>query len=267
MQARLLFLGTGGDSQVMAKQHRSTGGIIFNVDNLQFHINPGPGAVVMSKMMGLNLRETTAILVTKNDILTVGGANAIISGMTHDGLDKRGILISPTDVVSSEESFITPKYKGCLEKTMSVANTNKIGISDVDIEIIEMDSSKEELCGYVFSTGKFKLGIVPDTGFFEGMGEKYEGCEILVLNILNPMNVNQKDHLNTIEAQKIIIESKCQLAILTGFGMKMLQSETLYEARELQKATNVQVIAAKDGMTINPVSFASTVRQKNLRGY
>jgi len=47
----------------------------------------------------------------------------------------------------------------------------------------------------------------------------------------------------------------------------MLQAEPLYESREIQKTTGIQVIAAKDGMTINPVSFSATVRQKNLKSY
>jgi len=41
----------------------------------------------------------------------------------------------------------------------------------------------------------------------------------------------------------------------------------LYEIRDIQKNTGVQVIAAKDGMSINPTSFSTTVRQKSLKGY
>ena len=73
--------------------------------------------------------------------------------------------------------------------------------------------------------------------------------------------------MNTRLAQEIIKAVRPQLVILTGFGIKMMQSDPLYEAREIQKSTGVQIIAAKDGMSINPISFAATVRQKNLKSF
>ena len=83
----------------------------------------------------------------------------------------------------------------------------------------------------------------------------------------NTRNMESKDALNSDDAEKIIKKASPQLAILTGFGIKMLQAETLYEAREMQKSTGIQIIAAKDGMTINPVSFTTTVRQKKLKSF
>jgi phosphoribosyl 1,2-cyclic phosphodiesterase len=87
------------------------------------------------------------------------------------------------------------------------------------------------------------------------------------LSVQDPRNLKRKAHLNSEDAEKIIKKTNPQVTIITGFGIKMMQAEPLYEAREIQKATGIQVIAAKDGMTINPISFTATVRQKRLKGY
>ena len=41
----------------------------------------------------------------------------------------------------------------------------------------------------------------------------------------------------------------------------------LYEARKIQKKTGIQIISAKDGMVINPISYSSGLRQKTLKMY
>ncbi len=270
MKSRILFLGTGGDAFVIGKQYRASGGIIFIADNNQFHLNPGPGSLVMAKMMGLNLRENTAVFISKNDIYHANDVNAVISAMTHDGLDKKGVLVCPSTVAIETrdcQPFLNKDYKKCLEKTIIIDNTRRLAINNVDIEVVQLKEQIKDACGFKFITPRFTLGFIPDTVYFDQLGENFQDTDILIISVMDPYNQKRKEHLNSEDAEKIIGKANPQLAILTGFGIKMLQAETLYEAREIQKNTSIQVIAAKDGMTINPVSFAATVRQKNLKGF
>ena len=47
----------------------------------------------------------------------------------------------------------------------------------------------------------------------------------------------------------------------------MMKADPLNEARELQKLTGVQVLAALDGMSINPISYSADAKQRTLQGY
>ena len=47
----------------------------------------------------------------------------------------------------------------------------------------------------------------------------------------------------------------------------MVKSDPLYEAREIQKETKVQTIAAKDGMVLNPVSYSVYQGQRTLHAF
>jgi len=64
---------------------------------------------------------------------------------------------------------------------------------------------------------------------------------------------------------KIIEEAKPKLTIIQHFSKKMIDAEPMAEAREIQKRARQQVIAAKDGLIINPVSFSAKGRQTVLR--
>jgi phosphoribosyl 1,2-cyclic phosphodiesterase len=86
------------------------------------------------------------------------------------------------------------------------------------------------------------------------------------LNIVHPFN-NKENQLSSDDAVKIINKVKPKLTIITHFGIKMLKADPLYEAREIQKKTGVQIIAAKDGMVINPISYSAGLRQRTLTMY
>ncbi len=270
MGSRILFLGTGGDEYVIGKQKRASGGIIFTYGNNQFHIDPGPSALLMSKMMSINLRENVAILVTGNDIFRANDINAVISAMTHDGLDKRGVLVCPSSVAIQEKDnypLLNPEYKNYLEKVIVVDNTKRLGINDLEIEIIELKKSVSRECGYRITSPQFNLVYIPCTQYHAELAQKISGTDILILNVQEPAESDKKGCFNSRSAEELIKNVKPQLAILTGFGIKMLQADPLYEIRTIQKNSGVQVIAAKDGMSINPTSFSATVRQKSLRSY
>ncbi|MBN2423241.1 MBL fold metallo-hydrolase [Candidatus Woesearchaeota archaeon] len=270
MGDRIVFLGSGGDSIVIGKQYRGSGGIILQVEDNQFHIDPGPGSLVMARMYGINLRENTAVFVSHNHINHAGGANEVISAMTHNGLDKKGVLVgnnSSINGTSENEPFIHNFYKRCVERYIALDPDSKVGINHIDIKLTETKHLDENGVGFKFFAPKFTMGYTSDTEFTNEIADQYKNTDILILCVISPRNTKQKGSLNTDDAIKFIERAKPKLAIITHFGIKMLQADPIYEAREIQKQSQAQVIAAKDGLVINPVSFSSSVRQKTLKNY
>jgi hypothetical protein len=60
------------------------------------------------------------------------------------------------------------------------------------------------------------------------------------------------------QAEKIITKIKPKLAILTA------GKDTVYIARELQKKTGIQTIAAKDNLTVDLYAYSAMAEQKPL---
>jgi ribonuclease BN (tRNA processing enzyme) len=270
MGDRILFLGTGGDSIVVGKQYRASGGIILQIQGNQFHIDPGPGALVMARLYEINLRNNTAVFVSHNHINHAAGVNSVISSMTHNGLDKKGVLVGNNSAINGSpdsEPFVHKFYKKCVERYIALDPGSKVGINHIDIRLTKSKHQDENAVGFKFFAPKFILGYTSDTEYTPEIADQYANSDILILNVIFPDSIEKKGLMNTDDAVKFINRVKPRLAVITHFGIKMLQADPLYEAREIQKKTKVQVIAAKDGLVINPVSFSSSVRQKTLKNY
>ena len=254
---KIIFLGTGGDAIVVGKQLLASGGIVVQVDDNQFHIDPGPGALVKAHEFNVNPRNNTAVIATHAHVNHCSDLNAVINAMSLAGMDVHGVVIVNETIIEGDEKhskMITHFHKGCVEKVIDLSPGQRIGINNVEIIGTFAKHNDKNALGIKLITPYFSLGYSGDTGI-----------DILVLNVQFPDDVKKEFHLCTADAVKLIKEIKPKLAIITHFGVKMLQADPINEARKIQKETNVQTIAAKDGMVINPVSYSVNLRQKTLK--
>lgn len=269
MEPRIIFLGTGGESLVTARQLRACGGIIIQTDSYQFHIDPGPGSLVKAAEYDVNLRDNTAIVVSKNDLLHCGDINAVIDSMTYTGLDKKGVLICNKTLVEGTEKikpYLQDFYSNCLERTIALSPGQRVGIEHIEIRALKAENSDPNALGFKFFTPRFVLSYSSDTKYKQEIVEAYKNSDILILNVTNPAKI-KSDGLNSEDAIRIIEKVKPHLAIITHFGVKMLKADPINEAREISKRTGVQVIAAKDGLQVNPISYSVQLKQKTLLGF
>ncbi len=259
MSSRIIFLGTAGDGIVTSKQHRASGGILLDLDDNYFHINPGPGTLVRAQQFNLNLRQNIALLVSSDDIIDSNDVNAVIDSMTYAGLDKRGVLIAHPNVI---EKTLAEKQKEQIARIINAQPEKKLAIENTDIVILKTTSEND--IGFKFYTSDLVFCYAGNTSYSEEIIEQYKDCDILVLNVNNPGETQVPDQLNISDAIKIGNKIKPQLIILTHFGIKMLKADPIYEAREVQRQTQIQTIAAKDGFILSPSSYESKSKQRTL---
>ena len=189
--------------------------------------------------------------------------------MTHEGLDVQGVLIGNETFVNGteEETYLTGYHKKLFEKVIAVGPEKRIGIENVEIKTLHTKSEDKSQIGFKFYTPKFVMSYSSDTGYSKEIVKQYEGSDILILNVTLPFNEKNDHLLNSDDAVRIIEKVKPKLAVITHFGKKMLSADPLYESREIQKQTGVQVIAAKDGLEVNPHSYSASLKQKTLNLY
>ncbi|MBD3249537.1 hypothetical protein GF336_05830 [Candidatus Woesearchaeota archaeon] len=267
MANKITFLGTGGDSFVVGKNMRSNGGIIFQIDESQFHIDPGIGAVVRAAENRINLRGNTAVLLSSSNILNSNDVNAVIDAMTYGGFDKSGILVANSTIVNGNEStnpILSNYHKRCLEKIVILNPGQKLGIEDTEINAVPVENEDEKGIGFKIYAPDFTAGYVPDTKYNKDLYKHFQGCDMLIVNVNSPHGEKEKNKLNSDEAAKLIEKSQPKLAVITGFGIKMIRADPLYEGREIQKKTGIQVLVAKDGMSLAPSSYSAKSDQKRL---
>ncbi len=265
-----MFLGTAGDSFVVGRQLRHSGGIVLNVGENQFHIDPGPGSLQFARQCGVNIRANTAVFVSHAHLIHSNDLNAVIDTMTYRGFDKKGVVVANKTVVNGSDDYeprLLNFYKGCLERFIVLEDGQRVGINEIEVQALKCRHSDPHTIGFKFFTPKFTLSYLADTTYSLDLVEQYKGSNILILNVTNPKKADSNDHLSCEDAVKIIKEVKPRLAIITHFGIKMLEADPMYTVREIQKQSGVQTIAAKDGMIINPLSYAIDKGQRTLVAY
>jgi ribonuclease BN (tRNA processing enzyme) len=260
MGASITFLGTAGDSVVAGKQWRASGGIILSSDGLQFHLDPGPGSLVQAKRTGVNVRAHSCILLSSEEIHLSNDANCIADAMTLSGIDKKGILIASSHVLSN--AIVREKQKQFFEKVLIAEPGKRIGINHVEIATL---ATTTDNVGFFLEFPEFTLCYTATTGYRASIVESYKNADVIILNMTFPSNTECEHDYNREKAIKMLKIVKPKLAILTHFGSKMVKADPLYEAREIQKETEIQTIAASDGLHLAPENYAAKSQQKKLR--
>ncbi len=269
MPSRITFLGTAGNLNVVNKQARSSGGFVVQVDDVQLHVDPGPGALTNAALYGINVRGHTAILVSHAHLNHCNDLNALIHAMTLNGLDRHGVLIAPHSVVHGAEhmkSVLHEHFANHLERVLLAQQGKKIGIEAIEITPLFAKHTDPHALGYRVLTPEFVLVYSGDTSYDNELGNSYAGADILVLNCQHP-GKSKEPGLCSADVVKMLKKAQPKLCVLTHFSQKMLDAHPLYEAREIQKQTGVQVIAAEDGLTINPASYSAELKQKTLNTF
>ena len=254
---KIIFLGTAGSTAVAAKGFRSSGGIIFQVGELQFHFDPGPGALQKARDYGVNLHHTTAILVSHNHLNHCNDLNVVIDAMTHSGIEHRGILLASKSVLHSIDShpFLTRHHQNLLEKIIPMEKNHKVGIDLVEINALPAEHTDETAVGFKLFCPKLTISYSGDTIVTPQLLEGMSGSDVIILNVPYPGKKGVGLNLDTESAIKIISHVRPKLAIITHFGLEMLREDPLNEAREIQRITGVQTISARDGLAISPEGF------------
>jgi len=255
---KIIFLGTAGDSAVVNKQIRSSGGIILQLEDIQFHLDPGPGSLVKAKDYGINPHHTTVVLISQKGIIRCNDLNVVIDAMTHSGIEHRGLILGSKSVLQGTDGdhpFLTRYHQSLVERIMPLEKNHKVGLELIEINAIPTKHSDETAIGFKFFCPKFTLSYSGDTELTAELLESLVGTDILILNVLNPGKKKSDNSLNTQDVIKIVSHVQPKLAILTSFGLDMIKADPLEEAREVQRVTGIQTICAQDGLTISPEGY------------
>jgi len=272
----ILFLGTSGGGEITEKQTLASGGIIIKSDDHQIHIDPGPGALVMAKAFGIDLRKNTILLVSHSHINHVNDLNAVISAMTHTGLYSNGILLASDSVIHGIKNrhsnyvvrpYVTQFHRKALKEVKVMKAEKRCFVDNIEIKAIKAVHSDPTSIGFRILTPNFSVIYSGDTEINKDIIEQYKGADIYILNVQHPPKVKERWNMNFDDVVRIIKKYPPKLLILNHFKAKFLKTDILYLSRSLRTKYGVKVIIAKEGLMINPKTYAADLKQRTLFMY
>jgi len=251
----LFFLGTGGGRFATITQKRRTGGIRLLAENVNLHLDPGPGALVYSLASGLNPQKINAVLVSHSHPDHCNDAGILIEAMTRGAIKKRGLLAASRSVLFGNEvcePSISRYHQQIVKELVEAKPGVHFQVGKMRVLVTEAHHSDPDTVGFRFETPDVgDVAYTSDTEYFEGVGKNYEGVRLLILCVMRPAGNPWKGHMTTEDAVRIINEAKPERAIITHFGMKMIFTGPAKQAQIIQKETGVPTVAASDQMRVS----------------
>jgi phosphoribosyl 1,2-cyclic phosphodiesterase len=254
---KITFLGTGGGRFTTISQKRMTGG--FRIDSFNgknFHIDPGPGALVRSYQFGLNPASLDGIFVSHSHTDHYNDAEVLIEAMTRGMTKTKGIVMGSQSVFNGYKQWgpaISKYHTGQSEKLVLGPNKTK-NFENFTIKGTKTVHGDPTAVGFQLKSNDLVISYTSDTKYFENLYKYHKGSDILIASVIRPGNQTIKGHMCTRNFINLVNEVKPKLAIMTHFGFKMLSENPNDEAKRVFNETGIATLAAFDGMvvSINP---------------
>jgi len=270
----IIFLGTGGGRFATITQKLRTGGIRILSEELNVHLDPGPGALIHSLEAGLDPQKLDGIIVSHSHIDHTNDAAVLIEAMTDGGTRKHGFLAASHSVLYGNEicdKAISRYHMNLPERIIEAKAGDTFTIGNVNVKVCKAVHSDPETVGFRFETGNFgSFAYMPDSEYYEGISDFLNGVRLLILSVLRPSGKPWKGHMSTDDAVKIINEVRPEMAVMTHLGTLMIIKGPDSEASLIQESTGTTTKAAKDGMRIafaEKILFSKPDEQTDLTSF
>jgi ribonuclease BN (tRNA processing enzyme) len=264
---KLTFLGTGGGRFATIYQARATGGIYLE-DGKNLHIDPGPGALVRMRSVGIDPLKTDAILISHCHPDHYLDAEILIEAMTEGGTRKQGVLLASQSVIEGNGDFgpAISKYHLAKPRVVKVMHAfNKIGLKPLEISATPSAHSDTSGIGFKIQTSQGVLSYVADTQLVEQVIKAHKHSRVVVACVTRPLGQRIPHHLSTEDAGYLIEKIKPELAIITHFGMRVIQENPETQAKWIEERSGVKTVAARDFMMVelkkDDAAFTDRIKQ------
>lgn len=251
---KITFLGSGGGRFSAISQRRMTGG--FRIDNLggkNYHVDPGPGALIRSYQFGFDPRNLSGIFVSHAHTDHYNDAEILIEAMTRGMTKKYGAIIGSTSVLDGYEKWgpcISKYHQSNSEKIILKPNEYST-VNNIKVKGTRTSHGDPAGTGFQIDFKGFKISYTSDTGYFDGLAQDHKDADILIASVLRPGNKAINGHMCSKNFIDLINEVKPQVAVMTHLGLKMISNNPVTEAKKISKQTGVKTIAAYDGLSFN----------------
>ncbi len=248
----LVFLGTGGGRFAMITQARRTGGIRLS-GFVEAQLDPGPGALVYSNMAGLNPSSVSLLLVSHCHLDHYSDAEVFVEAMTRGMTRRRGTLIAPRSVLRGHEGSwpcLSSYHLGMPKQILEAKPGDSFEVDGIRVAATRAKHTDPHTIGFRFEFPFGTLAYTSDTEYFEGMEADYKGSRVLIICVLRPRGKPWPGHMDSEGALRLVRGVGPELAILTDFGMKMLEAGPEKEAKWIEEESGVRTLAAQDGMRL-----------------
>ncbi|MBI4177612.1 MAG: MBL fold metallo-hydrolase [Candidatus Aenigmarchaeota archaeon] len=250
---KLVFLGSGGGRYAMATQARATGGFRIEMDGVNIHVDPGPGALVRAKEYGVNVKDTDVVMVSHVHLDHSNDCNAMIDAMTEGAKNPKGMLVGSASAIKgydNDSPAVLKIYLKALESVTVMKAGDSTNLKAITVKATPTRHTDPSCIGFRIEGSK-TISYTSDTEYFPELKKFHKNADLLIINMLRPDSDTWPMHMNLDNSITLIKETNPKLCVLQHFGMKVIERGPEKQAQKAAKETGTSVIAAEDGMRMD----------------
>ncbi len=258
-QDEFFFLGFGGARFNVVSQYYPTGGIIFRMNGVQVHVDPGPAAILYTQLAQVDPEETRVVAVTHDHTDHVVDVPVMLEAM-HKGdmRTKVGTLLAPPAYITGLRDY----YRSLPETIVALRPGESHTIpGQPDFKVVATPAVHDDnvpTIGLKFYAGDYCLGFTSDTEVFPKFVSTYQDCDILVCNILRPESYHCDRHMTTNEVLPYLEElrqhHRLKAVVLYHLGARWgsdrFKPLILSELKKMKDHLQCPVLAAMFGLKV-----------------
>lgn len=268
----LVFLGAGGGRYQTIDQHFKTGGFRLHA-GAKLHVDPGPGALLLSHQHELDPLDIDCVVVTHCHPDHYCDAEVLIEAMTQHMTKKRGVLIGSESALKRAGRY-GPAVSRYHQSKPAEVKCSKPGesyeLDDVKLEATPTRHGDQTTFGIKFLTKDGAIGYTSDTQYFDELAKHFEGSRVLIANVTRPLAMRIPWHLCSDDLISLLNQVKPELAVMVHMGMLFLKHSPEKEAARIKAATGVETVPGYAGLRVNlekEVKFKRPPKQPSLEAF
>jgi ribonuclease BN (tRNA processing enzyme) len=254
---KIIFLGSGGARHMMQSQVRKTGGIFFDLEGAKFIVDPGPGSLVHAHSLKLEPEKWNGVMLSHYHVDNACDSNALLDGMKDPFLVAEEHCILPREKFKKKFNYypcITPYHQKLVKQLHPVKNSDSVSVGSMKVTAVK--AVHDDPCvGFVIKHPKITVGYAADGIYYKGQEKAYEGCDVLILNVIVPKGQKPEinKHMSVDGAIEFVrsMEKKPKLIVVHHLSFWMLRSNIFKQIKIIQDATKVRTINSEDFMELD----------------
>lgn len=268
---KIITLGCGGGRHQTIDQTFKTGGFRIHDKKFKIHIDPGPGALLLTNQYGLDPKDLDAVFVSHAHPDHYADAEVLIGAMNRE--NSAGRLIGSQSVVEEDRKLgpaISSYHKRKAGEIISLKPGDVFNLNGTDVTASPTEHSDSTGVGFIIETGSGSVGYTGDTELCDDLVDVFEDVRILVGNVTRPGSKRIDGHLCSDDFAELLETVQPDLGIILHMGMLFLRNSPREEAARIEERSGVETIPGFVGTEINigeSVGVKRKVEQEKLERF
>lgn len=248
---KIFTLGCGGGRHQTLDQTFRTGGFRIH-DTFKLHIDPGPGALLLTNQYNLDAKDLDAVFVSHSHPDHYADAEVLVEAM-HRGESNAGRFIGSLSAVEGDGDLgpvISGYHKKKAGEIISLEPFDEFESDGLKIVATPTEHSDSTTLGAKIHTSSGIIGYTGDTQYFDELPEIFKNSRVLIANVTRPSNKRIEGHLCSDDLIKILKKVKPDLSIMLHMGMLFLQNSPREQASYVQEESGIRTIPGYAGTEV-----------------